>query len=303
MTQHMSGFPAGTPVPGPPAPPPGTPTTDERPTTQVAKDEAGQVGGTAAEAGRQVTDTTKQQAGQVAEQARREARDLLHEARDQVNEQAKGGQQKATESLRALADELHEMAGGERQGPASDLAAQAADRLGGVAEWLDRREPGDLIGEVRGLARRRPGAFLLGAAVAGIVAGRLTRGVVDASRDTSGGSSGGTGTGTGYSPGRAAAYPPPDLLSSGQPAPTTAPRPYAQPATPAAAPYPYDDASATVPGDPAYAQPPVGGSAYPTGEVPPARHALHDEPTTVGEYVEEVERGTVPPATRPDGPR
>jgi hypothetical protein len=301
MTQPTSGFPAGAPVPG--AYPPDPPQSQDRPTSQVARDEAGEVGSSAAQAGRQVADTTKEQAGQVADQVRREARDLLHEARDQVTEQAKGGQQKATESLRALADELHEMAGGEHRGPASDLAAQAADRVGGIAEWLDRREPGDLIGEVRGLARRRPGAFLLGAAVAGIVAGRLTRGVVDASRDTSGGSSGGTGTGTGYSPGRAAAYPPPDLLSSGQPAPTTAPRPYAQPATPAAAPYPYDDASATVPGDPAYAQPPVGGSAYPTGEVPPARHALRDEPTTVGEYVEEVERGTVPPATRPDGPR
>ena len=32
------------------------------------------------------------------------------------------------------------------------------------------------------MARRRPGAFLLGAVAAGVVAGRLTRGAVDAAR-------------------------------------------------------------------------------------------------------------------------
>src|SRR5690348_5527696 len=76
--------------------------------------------------------------------------------------------------------------GGERQGVASALAAEAADRLGGLADWLNRREPGDLVEEVRRLARRRPGALLLGAAVAGVLAGRLTRGTIDAKRDTSG---------------------------------------------------------------------------------------------------------------------
>src|SRR4051812_1067166 len=160
------------------------PQRSSEPTAEVARGEAERVGGTAADAGRQVAGTARDQAGEVAEHARREARDLFHEARGQLTEQARGGQQKAGETLRALAAELHEMAGGERQGPASDLAAQAATRADGLADWLDRREPGDLVQEVRAFARRRPGVFLAGAALAGVLAGRLTRGAVDANRDS-----------------------------------------------------------------------------------------------------------------------
>src|SRR3954454_22996580 len=156
------------------------------PTPQVARGEAGRVGGTAADAGRQVAGTAREQAGEVAEHARREARDLIHEARGQLTEQARGGQRKAGETLRALAAELHEMAGGDRKGPASDLPARAAGRVDGLAQWLDRREPGDLVEEVRSFARRRPGLFLAGAAIAGVLAGRLTRGAVDATRDSGG---------------------------------------------------------------------------------------------------------------------
>lgn len=122
----------------------------------------------------------------MAREARAQARDLLGQAREQVTDQARGAQNQAAEGLHSLAGELREMAdGGERRGVASDLASEAADRLGDLAEWLGRREPGDLIDEVRKLARRRPGAFLIGAAAAGVLAGRLTRGTIDAKRDTS----------------------------------------------------------------------------------------------------------------------
>src|SRR3954470_3514981 len=148
------------------------------PTPQVARGEAERVGGTAADAGRQVAGTARDQAGEVAEHARREAKDLFHEARGQLTEQARGGQRKAGETLRALAAELHEMAGGEHHGPASDLAAQAprpvdgpAAGVAGRADWRDRGEPGVLVEEVRASPRRRPGVFLAGAALAGVLAG------------------------------------------------------------------------------------------------------------------------------------
>jgi hypothetical protein len=155
------------------------------PTTQVAKQQAADVGRTTADAGRHVAGTAAEQAGQVAQEAKRQARDLLGEVRGQAMDQARTGQQNAADSMRGLAGELREMAdNGERHGTASELAAQAANRLGSAADWIGAREPGDLVNEVRRFARRRPGAFLLGAAVAGILAGRLTRGTVDAQRDT-----------------------------------------------------------------------------------------------------------------------
>jgi hypothetical protein len=55
-----------------------------------------------------------------------------------------------------------------------------------LAGWLEQREPGELLDEVRALARRKPGTFLLGALAAGVVAGRLTRGAVDATRSDTG---------------------------------------------------------------------------------------------------------------------
>jgi uncharacterized membrane protein len=174
MTQHMSGYTA----------PAGSPTDPS--TTQVAHDQAAQVGRTTSDAGKRVAGTAADQAGQVADEARRQARDLLGEARGQAMEQARNGQQKASEGLRTLATELHQMAdNGDQHGPASDLAKQAAEKIEAIAEWLSRREPGELVDEFRAMARRRPGAFLIGAATAGVLAGRLTRGAVDANRDTS----------------------------------------------------------------------------------------------------------------------
>ena len=166
MTQNTGGTPASTGV-------------RDEPVPRVAREQAGA-------AGQRVAETASDQGTQVAREARAQARDLLGQARDQVTEQARSTQSQAADGLHSLAGELREMAdGGERQGVASDLAAEAADRLGSLADWLGRREPGDLVDEVRRLARRRPGAFLIGAAVAGVLAGRLTRGTIDAKRDTS----------------------------------------------------------------------------------------------------------------------
>jgi hypothetical protein len=66
-------------------------------------------------------------------------------------------------------------------GVATDLAREASDRIKQFAAKLDDREPGELLDEVRRFARQRPGTFLGIAALAGVVAGRLTRGVKDAS--------------------------------------------------------------------------------------------------------------------------
>ena len=71
---------------------------------------------------------------------------------------------------------------GGQSGVATEVAQQAAERIHGAASWLEQREPADLLQAVRDFARRRPGVFLARAAVAGLAAGRLTRGMTDAAR-------------------------------------------------------------------------------------------------------------------------
>jgi len=62
-----------------------------------------------------------------------------------------------------------------RQGTATDLVHHASDRVQRVADWLEWREPGQVVEEVRDFARRHPGTFLSGATMAGVLAARLTR--------------------------------------------------------------------------------------------------------------------------------
>jgi hypothetical protein len=62
-------------------------------------------------------------------------------------------------------------------GPARDLLQQASGKIEELGSWLQNREPAELLDEVRSYARRKPGTFLIGAAIAGVVAGRLTSGI------------------------------------------------------------------------------------------------------------------------------
>jgi hypothetical protein len=63
----------------------------------------------------------------------------------------------------------------EQQGVASGLIREAATRSESMASWLENRNPGSLLDEVKSFARQRPGTFLLLAAGAGMLAGRLGR--------------------------------------------------------------------------------------------------------------------------------
>jgi len=118
-------------------------------------------------------------AWEVAQETKVQAKDLLQQGRTQLRQQAVGQQHKAAEGLQGLAQQLRGMAQGNAPapGPARDLVEQVTDRVEEFATWLQHREPADLLDEVRSFARRKPGTFLLGAALAGVLAGRLTSGV------------------------------------------------------------------------------------------------------------------------------
>jgi len=168
----------------------------------TAKEQASGLAHAAADSGQGVLHEAKGQAADVVHEATSQARDLLGEARAGLTSQASDQQARAASSLRSLGDELGRMADGSEQGGlAADLVRQVAGRTGSVASWLENREPGDVLGEVTDFARRRPGVFLALAAGAGVLAGRLTRGLKDA--PPSSGSTGSTGS-TGSSPAGAA---------------------------------------------------------------------------------------------------
>jgi hypothetical protein len=210
-------------------PPIGESPATQQSTVGAARDEAANVSQSARAAAGSVTSTAAEQARNVAEETRQQAADLLGEARSQIQEQVSGQQRKAAQSLHTLAGQLSDMAA--KNGDASmatRLAEEAANRVHGAAAWLDGREPGDLLGEVRDFARRRPGTFLLGAALAGVLAGRMTRGVTAASRSGEPGPSGPGHSGTSTA-GALDAAQPAGTWPAPPPAPVPSPTPSAGP--------------------------------------------------------------------------
>jgi len=141
-----------------------------------------QVADTAKAQGAEVFDSVKEHGGEVAEEAKQQARNLAQEAGSQLTEQAKSQQQRAAGGIRSIGEELRGMAQGSTEsGTATELVRQASDKLTDLAGWLENREPGAVLQEVREYARRKPGTFLLGAVALGVVAGRATRNLADPS--------------------------------------------------------------------------------------------------------------------------
>ncbi|MDQ4038388.1 MAG: hypothetical protein M3313_08575 [Actinomycetota bacterium] len=167
-------------------------------TTQVAKDQASQVGGTAAQAGQQVAGVAKEQVANVAQQTKYETKNLMGQTRSELSSQAGTQQQRVAGGMRSLGSELQSMASNsDSDGPAASIARQAADRINSAAGWLEDRDPGQVMTEVQRFARQRPGAFLAIAAVAGLAVGRLTRGLTADSEQSSSYQTGLSGQATG----------------------------------------------------------------------------------------------------------
>ncbi|WP_461170315.1 hypothetical protein [Arthrobacter sp. Z1-15] len=177
----------------------------------AAKEQAAGLAQDAAGSAQHVAETAKSEAAGVASEVTANARDLFDQARSDLTNQAGVQQQKVAEGLRSVAGELQSMADNSDQpGVASDLVRQAAERSSSVASWLDNRNPGSLVDEVKSFARQRPVAFLAIAAGAGFLAGRLNKGLsagVPESPSTAGRGAG-TGTGTGTVTTPETIYPP-----------------------------------------------------------------------------------------------
>lgn len=204
-----------TPAPPPvPAAPPaaweevGEDQGTESSTADVAKEQAASVGQDVKDSAGQVAQTAAQEARQVAGEARSHVQSLLSQVRDDVTDQAHGQQQRAAQGLHGLAQEFDQLAQGNSEGStmASGLVSQAAQRIDGVAGWLENRQPADMLEDVKRYARRNPGTFLSICGLVGLVGGRLTRSLREESsreQDQQGGAAYATGPGPttyGYAP-------------------------------------------------------------------------------------------------------
>lgn len=159
-------------------------TANEDGSLETAKHEAREVKDTAVTKGGEVASTAKDEAENVAREAKYQAKDLFHQTQRELKDQAQTQQTRAASGLRAVSEELDAMtSSAQNPGFAADLLGQASTRLSSAAGWLDARDPAALFQEVKSFARRRPGVFILGAAVLGVVAGRLTRALASNASD------------------------------------------------------------------------------------------------------------------------
>jgi hypothetical protein len=146
---------------------------------QSAQREGREFAESAKESTSQVAQTVKDEAGTVASEVKAQAQSLAGEAREQVA--GRVGQQKsaAVSALRTTGDELRSLSG-EQSRLTAELTRRAAEQASAVADYLDRKGPAEILGDVRDFARRKPGVFLLAAGVAGVVVGRIVRGTMAA---------------------------------------------------------------------------------------------------------------------------
>ncbi|WP_052479898.1 hypothetical protein [Streptomyces sp. NBRC 110035] len=160
-------------------------------TGEKVRTEASATAGQAKQAAGQIADTATEQARTVAGEARQQAGTAVHDLRSRAMEEAEGQAGRAAEALRGWAGDLTDLADhAQSDSAARGFAAQAADRSHRAADYLEEQGAEGLVSDLQSFARRRPGAFLGGALLAGLAVGRLAKasGAVSRTRSRSDGS-------------------------------------------------------------------------------------------------------------------
>ncbi|MFV0137988.1 hypothetical protein ACLGIH_33250 [Streptomyces sp. HMX87] len=146
-----------------------------------------QAGQTAKEQASATAGQARQAAGTVAGEARQQAGTAVSDLRERVTQEAESQTQRAAGTVRQWSDELSELArNAPEDSPARSLVSQVADGGHRAAEYLDKQGVEGMTEDLKGFARRRPGAFLAGAALAGLVVGRMAKAGSKASQSSQG---------------------------------------------------------------------------------------------------------------------
>lgn len=125
-----------------------------------------------------VAEEAKEQARSVADTAVRQTQGVLADLGSDLATEAQSQKLRLVKGLEGISTELDEVALSS-PGRVPALAGEAAARTRSLAHWLEHTEGRDMVRSVEDFGRRRPVMFILGSALAGVVAGRLTRGMID----------------------------------------------------------------------------------------------------------------------------
>jgi hypothetical protein len=160
-------------------------TGQDRDTTDVVREEGEELRHEAAREAQAVAATAGEQTSLVVKEATGHARDLAEDAKHQLHRQAASQTEQLGGVLGQLGDRVHALADGrpDDAGPVGQYADRIADQVDDLAGRIEHLGFDGMIDEVQRFARRRPGAFLAGAALAGFAVSRLGRGVQAAQQD------------------------------------------------------------------------------------------------------------------------
>jgi uncharacterized protein YjbJ (UPF0337 family) len=154
----------------------------------------------------EVAGAARDQAGQVKDEVATQARGLVDQAKNELRQQGESQADQVAQAIRRVCNQTEALAEGrvDDAGAVADYVRRAGDQVCRVADHIEQRGVDGVVNDVQDFARRRPGAFLLGCATAGFVAGRLIRGGAASSGGSVGGGDGERGRST-----QTSAYAPP----------------------------------------------------------------------------------------------
>jgi hypothetical protein len=133
---------------------------------------------TAASEARAVKDSAKSEASSLTSEATDHVADVARSTREDLRVRANEEARKFAGTLRDSGKQLQQMAdagGGQNGGALPTLAREGASFADRVATRIDQGGLDAVFADVRAWARRNPATFLVGAAAAGFVVGRVVR--------------------------------------------------------------------------------------------------------------------------------
>lgn len=156
----------------------------------AAADQAGSVGRDTSARVRTLAGTARQEVAALGDETSRRVQSLWGDLQGEIRREGNVQSARLGEALQSWVDEVTALSEGRAQ-DAPRLVPyldRAVDSLDGLARSFAQGGIEGQLDQVRRFARRKPGLFLLGAAVAGLGVGRIVRGQHDA---RPGGSAGG----------------------------------------------------------------------------------------------------------------